>query len=99
MYTSNMSLIYHNNLKNVSWLEICQIFENVGWGERTPKEIEKTFKESSHIRIVQDNSKVVAFGRTVDDGRHYALIVDLVIEPEYQGKGIGKKYLESYVMS
>jgi len=88
-----MNLTYQDNLKDVSWLQICQIFESVGWGERNPEEIEKAFKESSYVRIVRDNSKIVAFGRTVDDGRYYALIVDLVIDTEYQGKGIGKKIL------
>ncbi len=49
--------------------------------------------ESSHVRIVRDGSNIVAFGRTVDDGKYYALIVDLVVDPVYQGRGIGKKIL------
>jgi aralkylamine N-acetyltransferase len=35
----------------------------------------------------------VGVGRTLDDGRYYALIVDLAIVPEFQGQGIGSRIL------
>ncbi len=40
-----------------------------------------------------DGIELVGFGRTVDDGKYYALIVDLIVSPKYQGKGIGGKIL------
>lgn len=39
------------------------------------------------------DQQLVGFGRTVDDGRFYALIVDLVVAPAFQGKGIGSRIL------
>jgi len=82
-----------NSLDGVSWGRISELFHVVGWGSRNLAEVESAFRGSSHVRIIWDGDNIVAFGRTVDDGQFYALIVDLVVDPDYQGQGIGKKIL------
>ena len=82
-----------DSLDNVSWERISELFHSIGWGIRNPAEIESAFRESSYVRVAWDGDDIVAFGRTVDDGKFYALIVDLVVDPSYQGQGIGKKIL------
>ena len=57
-------------------------------------ELKESFQKSSYVRIAYENEKLVGFGRTVDDGRYYALIVDLLVDPEYQRKGIGTAILK-----
>lgn len=42
---------------------------------------------------VLEDKKVFGFGRTVDNSKFYALLLDIVIRSGYQGKGIGKKLL------
>jgi len=39
----------------------------------------------------------VGFGRLVSDGILHAMIYELIVLPEYQGKGIGGKILEKLV--
>lgn len=39
------------------------------------------------------NGILVGFGRTVDDGMYYALIVDLVVSPDFQNLGVGSTIL------
>ena len=73
---------------------ISQIFEAVGWGRRNQTTLQQTFQKSTYVRIAYDNEKIIDFGRTVDNGQYYALIVDLVVDPEYQGKGIGTTILK-----
>jgi ribosomal protein S18 acetylase RimI-like enzyme len=79
------------DLRAIDWEEISEIFQLVNWGVRNPDEIEKSFKKSSIVCFVGDERKIIGFGRTVDDGRYYALLVDIVVRPEYQSKGIGKR--------
>ena len=57
-------------------------------------ELRHAFQTSTYVRIAYDNEKIVGFGRTVDDGQYYALIVDLLVDPEYQRKGIGSTILK-----
>jgi GNAT superfamily N-acetyltransferase len=88
-----MEIQYSDNLKGVSWQRVCEIFEAVGWERRIPKEIQQAFEKSSFLRIAYHEKMMVGFGRTVDDGKYYGLIVDLIVHPDYQGKGIGKRML------
>ena len=89
-----MNIRYMASLDGVVWERISQIFEAAGWGRRNPMELKQAFQTSTYVRIVYDNEKIVGFGRTVDDGQYYALIVDLLVDPEYQRKGIGTTVLK-----
>jgi ribosomal protein S18 acetylase RimI-like enzyme len=74
----------------VNWKRISELFMLVNWGVREPKEIEKSFRASSVTCFVKEENEIIGFGRTVDDGKYYALLVDIVIHPNHQSKGIGK---------
>lgn len=86
-----MEFLINPDLTSINWNEMTDIFQLVNWGTREPEEIEKSFKKSSITCFVKKENKIIGFGRTVDDGKYYALLVDIVIKPEYQGKGIGKR--------
>jgi N-acetylglutamate synthase-like GNAT family acetyltransferase len=91
------------NLNTINWKKVSELFQLVDWGIRNPNEIENSFRKSSFTCFVKDDNEIIGFGRTVDDGKYYALLVDIVIHPDYQSKGIGKtivndlrKRLEGY---
>lgn len=42
---------------------------------------------------VVENDETIAMGRLIGDGLYY-LIVDIVVKPEFQGKGIGSKIID-----
>ncbi len=88
-----MNITYTTDIVSVDWEAVAMLFVAVGWGKREPVELEKAFATSSHVRFAYFENELVGFGRTVDDGKYYALIVDLVISPKFQGKGIGSKIL------
>jgi GNAT superfamily N-acetyltransferase len=99
----DVNIEFNSNIESVDWIRISEIFSLVGWGIRHPEEIKSAFKQSSFVRFAYSNGVLVGFGRTVDDGRYYALIVDLVVHPEFQRMGIGttvllylKNCLENY---
>jgi N-acetylglutamate synthase-like GNAT family acetyltransferase len=78
------------SLDLVNWKRVSKLFVLVNWELREPKEIEKSFRASSVTCFVKDQDEIIGFGRTVDDGKYYALLVDIVIHPNQQSKGIGK---------
>ena len=91
------------NLNTINWKKVSELFQLVDWGIRNPNEIENSFRKSSFTCFAKVDTEIIGFGRTVDDGKYYALLVDIVIHPEYQSRGIGKtivnelrKRLEGY---
>ena len=92
-----MHFEYINTTENVSWETVSNIFELVGWGKRLPTDIRLSFKNSSYVMFAYHQNELVGFGRTVDDGQFYALVVDLIVHPDFQNIGIGSyilKYLK-----
>jgi len=89
-----MQIRYENDLRGISWERCTELFQAVGWGTRAPEDIRRAFEKSTFVRIAFDQDKIVGFGRTVDDGKYYALIADLIVDPAYQGKGIGTRILK-----
>jgi len=88
-----MNITYKTSIDRVDWETVAGLFEDIDWGKREPADLKKAFASSSYVRFAYDEEKLVGFGRTVDDGKYYALIVDLVISPRYQGKVIkGVRY-------
>ena len=46
---------------------------------------------------VYENENLVGFGRIICDGIVHALILDLIVDPEFQNKGIGGLILDKLV--
>lgn len=88
-----MDIQYKNDMEDVDWERVSELFERVGWGKRNAEDIQAAFRSSSYVRCAYDDRTLVGVGRTVDDGKYYALIVDLVVDPHYQGRGIGRNIL------
>lgn len=66
----------------------------VGWPYREPEQIKAAFEKSSHVIFLKQFGSIVALGRTVDDGTYYGLIVDVVVHPNQQGKGLGTQVVD-----
>jgi len=90
------------SIENVDWQSVAALFSEVNWGQRDPAEIQAAFQKSSHVIFIYDDTKLVAFGRTMDDGRYYAMLVDVVVKPAYQQAGLGREvvtYLQQQLVN
>lgn len=67
----------------------------VGWKVLDKKQAETGLKNSVFLTVAWDDDKPVGMARVVGDGGYMYLISDVMIHPEYQGKGIGRKILEN----
>ena len=68
------------------------LFSTTGWNtdyKFSAVDLEKAIANSWHAVSAYDSGTLVGFGRTIADGVHHALIVDVIVLPEYQGIGIG----------
>jgi N-acetylglutamate synthase-like GNAT family acetyltransferase len=76
------------------------LFSTTGWNVEyhfSKSELEEAIKNSWFSMSAYKSEKLIGFGRVIADGIHHALIVDLIVHPEYQSKGIGSRILERLV--
>jgi len=76
------------------------LFETTGWNleyQATPDELARAIANSWYLVAVYDEDRLVGFGRVVSDGVLHAMIYDLIVAPDYQGRGIGTQVLNMLI--
>nr|AYR06572.1 GCN5-like N-acetyltransferase [Rhodogorgon sp.] len=93
--------IYLSKDKNINLYDLEELCDAVGWVRRPLRKV-KTAIEHSFLTISlfyqQNNTrKLIAFARATSDNAFNATIWDVVVHPEYQGKGLGKTLIKQIV--
>ncbi|GAV89078.1 Acetyltransf_7 domain-containing protein [Cephalotus follicularis] len=75
------------------------IFVAVGFPKREPERIRLALEHTESLLWVHDkrSSRPVAFARATGDGVFNAIIWDVVVDPSFQGIGLGKAVVERLV--
>lgn len=91
-------LIINNDiLKEQAFFEL---FITTGWNEKYQLDSDQLFqalKNSWYLLSAYENEKLVGFGRIICDGIVHALILDLIVHPDFQNLGIGGQILDKLV--
>lgn len=86
----NKNIIYMDNIDKISFEEINDTLTKAFFNR--PHDINKTkeaFINSEYFSIAYDENKIVGVARAISDG-HYATILNVAVNPEYQGLNIGR---------
>jgi len=89
---------YTLSANTLSVKDYVKLWESVGWG--TPpveKQIEAGLKNSIISVAATHKNQVIGMGRVIGDGVIMCYILDLIVLPEFQGKGIGKAIMENLI--
>ena len=92
-------LIFKEELPAIE--DYWDLFQTTGWNEKyefSIDELSKAIKNSWYSISLYDSGKLIGFGRVIADGVNHALIVDLIIHPKHQRRGLGSKLLDKLVM-
>lgn len=76
------------------------LFENTGWNEVykiTESEYEHVLQACWYMVCAYEREKLVSMGRMVSDGILHAMIYEMIVDPAYQGQGIGTQILKRLV--
>ena len=90
------------NLKPTKGLLKLQRFlhRNAFWAqERTINDLRKCLANSDVIISIWSNNEPVGFGRALSDGIYRAVLWDVVIDQNHQGKGYGKIIIKNILES
>ncbi len=72
--------------------EYLALFESTGWNREYHLKAEEFYDaicRSWYLVTAYDQNKLVGTGRIISDGVLHALIVDVIVSPAYQNRGLG----------
>jgi len=65
---------------------------------RTTEDMAIAIANSHPVVTVHDGDRLVGFARATSDGVYRATVWDVVVHPDYQGEGLGRKLVETVLM-
>lgn len=76
--------------------QLNSLFVKVGFPRRLKGKLERALQHTSSLRWLEEekSGKVIAFARATGDDVFNAIIWDVVVDPSYQGIGLGKAVME-----
>ena len=94
-----MNLELRYDCKNIDWNKVSTILKTVGMANYEGAVHKKAFENSHTVVFVFDYGELIGFGRAISDGVYQGAIYDVAVSPEYQGKKIGAKIVNSILES
>lgn len=79
-----------HEVKDINPKELIELFSKVGWiyCDEESSLLER-LRRSYKVMALFDDNKLIGFGRVVSDGVSVAILWDICVDPDYQGKGYG----------
>ena len=81
---------------NLTYEDYVALRMSVDWCNFNEEQTRKSVSNSLYTITVMDDNRAIAMGRMIGDGMYF-LIVDIVVRPEYQGKGIGSQIMDRLI--
>ena len=79
--------------------DVVRLLKTTYWAnKRSPEQIEKSMRNSSCYGIVTQENKLIGFARVISDYATTWYLCDVIIDPEYRHRGLGKA-LVSHIAS
>lgn len=90
----NISENYSFQKNTLNFEDYCSLRESVEWLNFDDEQMKRGLANSLLTISVSRDGKTVGMGRLIGDGGMYYTIVDVVVRPEHQGKGIGSRIID-----
>ncbi len=99
MYQYYKGFIIREGTEGISGDLLKELYISVGWANALlpswlNEKFEIALRNSAWAYTVWDDERLIGLIRIVSDKVMVATVLDLVIHPDYQGKGIGSKLME-----
>ena len=85
---------YGNMVTPEEYMELRKL---VGWTEFPLEEAKAGLDNAYLVTSVRDDGKAIGLLRLLWDGGYIAFISDVIVHPDYQGQGIGRKLVEGCI--
>lgn len=90
-----MTIRFSSDQEQIDWNEAATVFERAPLGRqrRDPEKLRRAFEASYQVLFTFDSDRLIGLVRALCDGEYQAAVYDLVLLPEYQGRGIGSEMM------
>lgn len=87
-------LRFCRELDVVDWPLLAKVFERAPLGTRDPVVLERSFRNSQLYCFVYAGAQLIGAGRALSDHVNWTIVFDVVLLPEYQGRGMGRALMQ-----
>ena len=77
--------------------EYMDLRKTAGWMQFPPEEAKISVENAYMMLCARDGDKAVGAARLLWDGGYVAFLSDIVVDPAYQGRGIGRELTEAVI--
>jgi predicted N-acetyltransferase YhbS len=88
------SIRYDSDHASADFRAIDELFRAAGLGARDPDRYSEACRRSYACILAWDGDRVVGMGRLLSDGYIASAVFDVVVHPDYQGRGIGRRIMD-----
>ncbi len=90
--------IFFSTDREIDLYELEELCDSVGWSRRPLRKVKKAIQHSFLVVSMWEqrgtSRRMIGFSRATSDHAFNATIWDVVVHPEYQGKGMGKALMK-----
>lgn len=79
----------------VDWAALADIYARAPLVERSPDELRRAFANSYVCCFARVDGRLVGAARAMSDGVYYATVLDVAVDPGFQGAGIGRMMMRA----
>lgn len=96
---SSRGFTFHRTIDSLNLDHLNSVFVAVGFPRRDPDKIRTALEHTDALLWVEyeKTRRPVAFARATGDGVFNAIIWDVVVDPSFQGIGLGKAVMERMI--
>ena len=75
--------------------QVVGLLRSVGWDLRAsePASLERALRGTTEFATAWDGDRLIGTARSISDGAQNALIATVVVDPAYQGLGVGERMI------
>lgn len=95
---ANQSRIFFSTQREIDLYELEELCDAVGWARRPLRKVKKALENSfllvSMWEVKGNKKRLIGFARATSDHAFNATIWDVVVNPKFQNKGLGKALMK-----
>ncbi len=88
-------IVLKYDCEGIDWDAVARVIRGAGLSTYSVDCMQRAFEHSYAVVFALIGSKLIGTGRALSDGAYQAVIYDIAVLPKWQGRGIGKRIMES----